>query len=71
MLAKATCDAFNRARAIAAQAGSIIGAITNASTGTFQSTVPNSTETADFGSYNTSTIDKDITSVMDVTFRVN
>jgi hypothetical protein len=71
MLAKATRDARNRARAIARQAGSSIGAITNADTGTFQITVPNSTETADFGSYDTSTVDKDITAVMAVTFRVD
>ena len=71
MLAKATRDARNRARAIALQAGSGIGAITNADTGTFQITVPNSTETSGFGSYDTRTIDKDITAVMAVTFRVD
>ena len=71
MLAKATRDARNRARAIARQAGSGIGAITNADTGTFQITVPNSTETSGFGSYDTRTIDKDITAVMAVTFRVD
>jgi len=70
MLAKATRDARNRAGAIARQAGSGIGAITNADTGTFQITVPNSTEANDYGSYDTSTIDKDITAVMAVTFRV-
>lgn len=71
MLAKATRDARNRARAIARQAGSGIGAITNADTGTFQITVPNSTETSGFGSYDTRTIDKAITAVMAVTFRVD
>jgi len=70
MLAKATRDARNRAGAIARQAGSGIGAITNADTGTFQITVPNSTEANNYGSYDTSTIDKDITAVMAVTFRV-
>jgi len=71
MLSKATRDARERARAIARQAGVGIGAITNADTGTFQITVPNSTESADFGSYDTSTIEKDITAVMAVTFRVD
>ena len=71
MLAKATRDARNRAVAIARQAGSGIGAITNADTGTFQITVPNSTDVTDYGSYDTRTIDKDITAVMAVTFRVD
>ena len=70
MLAKATRDARARARAIAWEAGAGIGAITNADTGTFQITAPNSTETSDSGSYDTRTIDKDITAVMGVTFRV-
>ncbi|MBM5800399.1 MAG: SIMPL domain-containing protein [Cyanobacteria bacterium K_DeepCast_35m_m2_023] len=71
MLAKATRDARNRASAIARQAGARIGAITRADTGTFQITAPNSTETGDMGSYDTRTIDKDITAVMAVTFRVD
>ena len=71
MLAKASQDARARARAIARQAGASIGAITNADTGTFQITPPNSTEASDMGSYDTSTIEKDITAVMAVTFRVN
>ncbi|MCX5944984.1 MAG: SIMPL domain-containing protein [Cyanobacteria bacterium] len=71
MLAKATKDARDRAWAIAAQAQSSIGAITNADTGTFQITAPNSTEASNSGSYDTRTIAKDITAVMAVTFRVN
>ncbi len=70
MLAKATADARRRAVAIAREAGSGIGAITKADTGTFQITVPNSTEMSNYGSYDTSTIEKDITAVMGVTFRV-
>lgn len=69
MLAKATADARRRAVAIAQQAGSSIGAITKADTGTFQITVPNSTSMGSYGSYDTSTIWKDITAVMGVTFR--
>ena len=71
MLSKATSDARDRARAIARQVRVGIGTITNAKTGTFQITVPNCTECADFGSYDTSTIEKDITAVMAVTFRVD
>jgi hypothetical protein len=70
MLAKATKDARARARAIASEAGAGIGAITNADTGSFQITSPNSTESSDSGSYDTRTIEKDITAVMAVTFRV-
>lgn len=70
MLAKATRDARERARAIAWEAGASIGAITNADTGTFQITAPNSTEMSDGGSYDTRSIEKDITAVMSVTFRV-
>jgi hypothetical protein len=71
MLAKATRDARNRARAIAAEAGARVGAVTKVDTGIFQITAPNSTETNDSGSYDTRTIDKDITAVMAVTFRVD
>jgi hypothetical protein len=70
MLAKATRDARVRARAIASEAGAAIGVITSADTGSFQITAPDSTETSDGGSYDTSTIQKDITAVMAVTFRV-
>ena len=70
MLAKATRDARQRAAAIAREAGSGIGPISRADTGTFQITVPNSTELGSYGSYDTSTIEKDITAVMGVTFRV-
>ena len=70
MLAKATKDAGARARAIAWEAGVGIGAITNADTGSFQITSPNSTETSDSGSYDTRTIERDITAVIAVTFRV-
>lgn len=71
MLAKATRDARNRARAIAAEAGASVGPVTKVDTGIFQITAPNSTETSDSGSYDTRTIDKDIKAVMAVTFRVN
>ena len=70
MLAKATSDARARAEAIVRQAGSSIGPMANADTGTFQLTVPNSTSVSSYGSYDTRTIPKDITAIMSVTFRV-
>jgi hypothetical protein len=63
MLAKVTKD--TRARA-----GAGIGAITNADSGSFQITSPNSTESSESGSYDTRTIEMAITRVMAMTFRV-
>ena len=70
MLAKATKDARVRAEAIARQAGSSIGDVKRVNTGVFQITVPNSTKVSSWGSYDTTTIKKDITAVMGVTFSV-
>ena len=57
--------------AIAFQAGSEVGGLKKVNTGVFQITVPNSTRVSSWGSYDTSTINKDITAVMGVTFEVN
>ena len=71
MLAKATKDAHTRAKAIVYQTGSGLGSVKKVDTGVFQITVPNSTKVSSWGSYDTSTINKDITAVMGVTFEVN
>tara|TARA_Y100001968_G_scaffold185871_1_gene170212 strand:- start:1087 stop:1878 length:792 start_codon:yes stop_codon:yes gene_type:complete len=71
MLAKATKDAHTRAEAIVHQTGSELGDVKKVNTGVFQITVPNSTRVSSWGSYDTSTIKKDITAVMGVTFEVN
>ena len=70
MLAKAAKDARIRAEAIALQTGSVVGGVKTVNTGVFQITVPNSTKVSSWGSYDTSTIKKDITAVMGVTFAV-
>ena len=70
MLAKAAKDARVRAEAIALQAGSEVGGLKRVNTGVFQITVPNSTKVSSWGSYDTTTIKKDITAVMGVTFAV-
>tara|TARA_B100000524_G_scaffold152005_1_gene77042 strand:+ start:51 stop:833 length:783 start_codon:yes stop_codon:yes gene_type:complete len=70
MLAKAAKDARVRAEAIAVQAGSEVGGLKKVNTGVFQITVPNSTRVSSWGSYDTTTIKKDITAVMGVTFAV-
>jgi uncharacterized protein len=53
-----------------ARADADIGAFTNADTDSFQITSPNSTESSDSCSYDTHTIEKAITAVMALTFRV-
>ncbi len=70
MLAKATKDARIRAEAIVRETGSELGSVKKVNTGVFQITVPNSTRVSSWGSYDTSTIKKDITAVMGVTFTV-
>ena len=70
MLSKATKDARIRAKAIVQQAGSSLGTVKKVDTGVFQITVPNSTKVSSWGSYDTTTIKKDITAVMGVTFVV-
>ena len=70
MIAKATKDARLRAEAIALQTGSQVGSVKKVNTGVFQITVPNSTRVSSWGSYDTSTIKKDITAVMGVTFSI-
>ena len=69
-LAKAAKDARIRAEAITLQAGSEVGDLKKVNTGVLQITVPNSTRVSSWGSYDTSTIKKDITAVMGVTVAV-
>jgi uncharacterized protein len=68
LLAEATRDARDRARVIVDATGSHLGKLRRVSVGVFQITSPNSTEVADYGVYDTSTLDKDVTAVVNVTF---
>lgn len=68
MLAEATRDARERAAAIAESAGSGIGGVRSARMGVFQITPRNSTEVSDYGINDVSSIEKDITAVVRVTF---
>ncbi|MFN3360105.1 MAG: SIMPL domain-containing protein [Pseudanabaenaceae cyanobacterium] len=70
MLAEATQDAKRRAEAILRVTGRRPGAIRRAETDVFQITRRFSTEVSNMGSYDTSTIDKDITAVVAITFSV-
>lgn len=68
MVAEATKDAKARAEAIASSTGGTVGSVRSAETGVFQITSRNSTDVSGYGIYDTSSIDKDITAVVSVTF---
>lgn len=71
MLAAAAKDAQARAATITKSAGSHIGPVRSVQTGVFQITRPNSTEVSGDGMYDTSSIDKDITAVLTMSFGVD
>lgn len=71
LLNQASEDAKKRAKAMLKSTGSRLGSIKSIKTGVFQITPPNSTEVSDYGMYDTSTIDKKVTAVTQVTFRIN
>ena len=68
MVAEATKDAQARAKAIANSTGNKVGAVRSARTGVFQITSRNSTAVSDYGIYDTSSLEKDITAVVSVQF---
>lgn len=70
MLAEATADAQTRAQRIAESAGSRLGKLKSASQGVFQITPVNSTDVSDYGTYDTSTVQKQITAVVRTSFTV-
>lgn len=70
MLSDATTDARARAQVIAKSAGSGIGSLRSVRMGVFQITPRFSTEVSDIGINDVSSIDKDITAVVRVTFGV-
>ena len=70
LLAAATADARERARAMATSAGGDIGGIRGARMGVFQITPRFSTEVADYGINDVSSVEKDITAVVRISFAV-
>ena len=68
LLAAATRDAQRRADVIVEATGADLGKLRRVSVGVFQVTSPNSTEVEDYGVYDTSTLEKDVTAVVNVTF---
>jgi hypothetical protein len=70
LIGKATKNAKDRAEKMAQNTGGTVGSMVKASSGVFQITPRFSTEVSDYGTYDTSTIDKKVTSVVNVTFSV-
>ncbi|TVQ46186.1 MAG: SIMPL domain-containing protein [Gloeocapsa sp. DLM2.Bin57] len=70
MVAEATKDAKARAEAIAESTGIEVGSLRAARTGVFQITSRNSTDVSDYGIYDTSSVEKDITAVVSVTLAI-
>ncbi len=68
MMGEATVDARARAEVIAKAAGSKVGNVRSANTGVVQITPRFSTEVSDYGMNDVTSIDKDITTVVKVTF---
>jgi uncharacterized protein len=68
MVAEAAKDAKARAEAIARSTGTQVGTVRSAETGVFQITSRYSTEVSDYGIYDTTSLEKDITAVVSVKF---
>jgi hypothetical protein len=70
LLGDALKDAKARANEIARASNQNIGKLKSASSGVVQVLAPNSTDTSDYGTYDTSTINKDISVTVRATFVV-
>ena len=68
LLAQAVRDAQNRGKVLLAATGGSLGKLRGVDVGVFQVTSPNSTEVSDYGVYDTSTLRKDVTAVVNVSF---
>jgi hypothetical protein len=70
MLAEATKNAQERARRIAESADSDLGPLNSASMGVMQITAVNSVDVTDYGTYDTASLEKQVTAVVRASFRV-
>ncbi len=68
LFADATKDAYVRAEAMASGTGSKVGNLVNAKTGVVQILPPNSIDVSDYGAYDLSTKEKEISATVSVTF---
>jgi hypothetical protein len=71
LLEAAVRDAQNRGKVLLAATGGSLGKLRGVDVGVFQVTSPNSTDVTDYGVYDTSTLQKDVTAVVNVTFSLN
>jgi hypothetical protein len=71
LLAAATKDALDRAGVLVDATGAHLGTLRKVDVGVFQITPPNSTDVSDYGEYDTSTIQKDVTAVVNVSFALS
>jgi hypothetical protein len=69
LMAEAMKDAKVRAEALTKAVGGNIGSLVNVKAGPIQITTPDSTMTADYGAYDTSTIEKTVTATVSATFK--
>lgn len=70
LLTRATEDGYRRALALAGPSGGRVGALVSARQGVFQITERNSTETSDYGEYNTATIEKTAKAVVTLEYAI-
>ncbi len=71
MLGEAAKDAKERAEKIADSTGNKIGTLRSAKMGVMQITAADSTEVSDYGINDTTSIEKDVTAVVNISFAVN
>lgn len=70
LIGKAVADARDRAESIAESTGQKVGKLQSASSGVVQVMAPNSIDISDYGSYDTTTIDKQVMVTARATFQV-
>lgn len=70
LFAEATKDAKTRAEAIASGTGNKVGGLRSARTGVIQVLSPNSTDVSDYGSYDLSTKEKEVSATVSVSFEL-
>jgi len=70
LLASAVADAKARAEQLAIAGGKKIGALKSASSGVVQVTAPNSVDVSDYGTYDTSSINKEVMVTVKGTFEI-
>lgn len=71
LLEEATRDALARAEVLARATDADLGGLRRVTVGSFQVTAPDSTEVEDYGVYDISTREKDVTAVVNITLGID